>query len=341
LKRCRISSPFHRRRCRRQREAAIDGSPFNPDELAAQVLAGGGPRGSGIRDFMPEQHQHFFAQLPYLFVGANDAAGWPLATLLTGHPGFVQSPDSVTLRIAALPDAGDPAAEALAPDREIGILGIDFSTRRRNRANGRIQNLEAGGITVAINQSFGNCPQYIQQRIIASSRVEPAEGVSTPVEFFDHLDEAAHAAIERADTFFVASRSRAGRGAAYGADISHRGGRPGFVRVDGDVLTIPDFRGNRYFNTLGNLIVEPRASLLFVDFETGDLLQLQGRAQVDWQAAAAEQIAGAERLWRFDVARGWRRKAASPLRWSYVEYARTTIQTGLWHGFSPNRRSSP
>ena len=66
------------------------------------------------------------------------------------------------------------------------------------------------------------------------------------------------------------------RGAAYGADISHRGGRPGFVRVDGDVLTIPDFRGNRYFNTLGNLIAEPRASLLFVDFETGDLLQLQG-----------------------------------------------------------------
>jgi len=93
-------------------------------------------------------------------------------------------------------------------------------------------------------------------------------------------------------------------------------------------LTIPDFRGNRYFNTLGNLVAEPRASLLFVDFETGDLLQLQGSAQVDWKAAAVEQIAGAERLWRFHVARGWRRKAASPLRWVFVEYARTTLQTG-------------
>ena len=41
-------------------------------------------------------------------------------------------------------------------------------------------------------------------------------------------------------------------------DISHRGGRPGFVRVDGDVLTIPDFRGNRYFNTLSNLLLEQR-----------------------------------------------------------------------------------
>ena len=256
----------------------MTGPPFNPDELAVQALAGGGPRGSGIRDFMPEQHRHFFAQLPYVFLGAVDAAGWPLATLLTGHPGFVQSPDPVTLHIAALPDAGDPAAETLAADRDIGILGIDFSTRRRNRANGRIQSLDTGGITIAVNQSFGNCPQYIQQRVVASSRVEPAAAVPTPVESFDHLDEAAQAAIERADTFFVASRSRAGSGAANGADISHRGGRPGFVRVDGDVLTIPDFRGNRYFNTLGNLAAEPRASLLFVDFETGDLLQLQGRA---------------------------------------------------------------
>jgi predicted pyridoxine 5'-phosphate oxidase superfamily flavin-nucleotide-binding protein len=303
----------------------MDGPPFNPDELAAQVLAGGGPRGSGIREFMPEQHRHFFAQLPYLFVGAIDAAGWPLATLLTGHPGFVQFPDPVTLQIAAPPDAGDPAAEALVPDRDIGILGIDFSTRRRNRANGRILSREEGGIRIAVNQSFGNCPQYIQKRTIASSRVESTEIMSNPVESFDHLDEAAQAAIERADTFFVASRSRAGNGAAYGADISHRGGRPGFVRVDGDLLTIPDFRGNRYFNTLGNLIAESRASLLFVDFETGDLLQLQGTAQVDWNGVVAQQFAGAERLWRFHVARGWRRKTTSPLRWSFVEYAPTTI----------------
>jgi uncharacterized protein len=310
----------------------MDGSPFNADELTAQALAGGGPRGSGIRDFMPEQHRHFFAQLPYLFVGANDAAGWPLATLLTGHPGFVQSPDPVTLHIAALPHAGDPVSEVLAPDRDIGILGIDFSTRRRNRANGRIRSAGAGGIIVAVNQSFGNCPQYIQQRIVTPSRVEPAAGISIQPDSFDHLDEAAQTAIQRADTLFVASRSRAGKGAAYGADISHRGGRPGFVRVDGDVLTIPDFRGNRYFNTLGNLIVEPRASLLFVDFETGDLLQLQGWAKVDWKAVAEEQIAGAERLWRFQVVRGWRRRAASPLRWSFVEYARTTLQTGIWRG---------
>jgi predicted pyridoxine 5'-phosphate oxidase superfamily flavin-nucleotide-binding protein len=309
----------------------MDESPFNTDELAVQALAGGGPRGSaGIRDFMSEPHRQFFAQLPYLFVGAIDAAGWPLATLLTGRRGFIQSPDPVTLHLAAQPDAGDPAAAALVQDRDIGILGIDFSTRRRNRANGRIVSRDVDGITVAVSQSFGNCPQYIQRRTVASAQRKSAEAVSNSVDSFTHLDEAARTAIERADTFFVASRSRAGSGTAYGADISHRGGRPGFVLVDGDVLTIPDFRGNRYFNTLGNLMAEPRASLLFVDFESGDLLQLQGTAQVDWSGAAAEQFTGAERLWRFHVARGWRRKAASPLRGSFVEYSRTAAQTGQW-----------
>ena len=306
-------------------------TPFNPDELTAQDLAGGGPRGgNGIRSFMTEQHRQFFTQLPYLFVGAIDEAGWPIATQLAGPPGFVQSPDSVTLRIAALPDAGDPAARAFALDRDLGILGIDFSTRRRIRANGRIVGRDAGGIRVAVHQSFGNCPQYIQLRTLASAEAVPRKVGSTSLDSFAQLDEAARSSIENADTFLVASRSRTGRGAAFGADISHRGGRPGFIRVAGDVLTIPDFRGNRYFNTLGNLNVEPRASLLFVDFETGDLLQLQGSAEIDWNGATAHEFRGAERLWRFHVARGWRRKAASPLRWSFVEYSRTTLQTGHW-----------
>jgi predicted pyridoxine 5'-phosphate oxidase superfamily flavin-nucleotide-binding protein len=311
-------------------------SPFNADELAAQALAGGGPRGHGLQHFMSEQSRNFFAQLPYIFIAAIDADGWPLATLLTGRPGFVQATDPTALRIDSVPDAADPAASSLVADREIGVLGIDFSTRRRNRVNGRIARRDAAGVTLAVSQSFGNCPQYIQRRSLEQSVIGRYGGAAMPAESFEHLDEAAQSAIVSADTFFVASRARCGDaaalGAGRGADISHRGGRPGFIRIGGDVLTIPDFRGNRYFNTLGNLIAEPRASLLFVDFETGDLLQLQGRTEVDWSGAAAEQIEGAERLWRFHVTRGWRRKAGSPLRWSFIDYSRTTTATGLWHG---------
>jgi len=315
---------------------AVQEAHFNSDELAAQSRAGGGPRGDGIRDYLTEQQRHFLAQLSYVFIGAIDAAGWPLATLLTGAPGFVRSPDSVTLDIAALPDFSDPAAAALAFDRQLGILGIDLATRRRGRVNGRVIDRSGGGIRVAVDQSFGNCPQYIQRRsILPSALSRPAGSGTVPAEAFEHLDEEARAAIASADTFFVASRSRSGDDMTHGADISHRGGRPGFVRVDadrggGDVLTIPDFRGNRYFNTLGNLMAEPRASLLFVDFDCGDLLQLQGTAEIEWNGAGAAEITGAERLWRFHVMRGWRRRAASPLRWSFIDYSPTTMHTGSW-----------
>jgi predicted pyridoxine 5'-phosphate oxidase superfamily flavin-nucleotide-binding protein len=300
-------------------------SPFHPDELDAQARAGRGGNGAGIRSFMPEQHRDFFALLPYLFVATIDASGWPLATMLTGQPGFVNSPDPVTLRVGALPDRQDPAAVTLSGGQELGILGIDLSTRRRNRANGQIADLNAAEFTVAVRQSFGNCAKYIQRRDVRHS-----PQASGGIDALAGLDAEARALIGRADTLFVASRSRPEIRAAGGIDISHRGGRPGFVHVDGDRLAIPDFPGNRYYNTLGNMLGEPRASLLFVDFETGDLLQLQGIAKIDWSAEAARLVEGAERLWYFEVVRGWRRHAASSLRWSFVDCSPITLKTGSW-----------
>jgi predicted pyridoxine 5'-phosphate oxidase superfamily flavin-nucleotide-binding protein len=297
---------------------------FHPDELDAQARAGKGASGAGIRSFMPDQHREFFALLPYLFVATTDAEGWPLATMLAGAPGFAHSPDPVTLRVDALPAAQDPAADRFGEGQEIGILGLDLATRRRNRANGAIATRDAAGFTLAVRQSFGNCAKYIQRRA-----VEPAPPASATVEALAGLDPAARTLIGEADTLFVASRSRPGLGATGGVDISHRGGRPGFVRLEGDALAVPDFAGNRYFNTLGNLLGEPRAALLVVDFATGDLLQLQGRVTIDWDAQSPQLVAGAERQWRFEVVRGWRRRAAVALRWSFVDYSPATLGTGV------------
>lgn len=105
-------------------------------------------------------------------------------------------------------------------------------------------------------------------------------------------------------------------------------GGPGFVRVDGDVLSIPDFRGNGYFNTLGNLLGEPRCALLFVDFESGDVIQFQGRARIDWNPA--ERVAGAERVWHFHMARGWYRPRAAAMRGALIDYSPVTLKTGTW-----------
>ena len=300
-------------------------SPFHDDEVAAQRRAGAPAIGAGIRAFMPEQHRAFFAGLRYAFLATTDADGWPIATMLAGEPGFIRSPDPVMLRIAGAADPRDPAAAGLAPGREIGLLGLDFATRRRNRANGYVTEHDADGWTIAVRQSFGNCAKYIQRRI-----VEAASSVSGGVETLGSLDQDAQRLIRGADTFFVASRSRPDIQAAGGLDISHRGGRPGFVAAAADTLTIPDYAGNRYFNTLGNLLGDPRASLLFVDFASGDLLQLQGMADIDWDASRAAPVEGAQRTWRFTVARGWRRRAACALRWRFIDYSPATLGTGVW-----------
>jgi hypothetical protein len=303
-------------------------SPFHADELAAQARAGTGSRfGAGIRPFMPDQHRSFFELLRYVFIATADAEGWPLATVLSGTPGFVYSPDPVTLRVDALPDGKDPAAATFGDGREVAILGLDLSTRRRNRANGSIASLDDGGFTIAVRQSFGNCAKYIQRR--APHRVPPVRG---SVDALDGLDAQARALIAQADTLFVASRSGPAISAAGGLDMSHRGGRPGFVQVDGNTLAIPDFAGNRFYNTIGNFLGEPRGALLFVDFDTGDLLQLQGVATVDWTPDAVRPVEGAERAWRFAVTRGWRRRAVLPFRWSFLDYSPATLGTGTWEG---------
>jgi predicted pyridoxine 5'-phosphate oxidase superfamily flavin-nucleotide-binding protein len=245
-----------------------------------------------------------------------------MASVLTGAAGFVQSPDPATLRIAALPAPGDPAAPTFVAGAEIGLLGLDLTTRRRNRANGRLVAV-GDGLTVAIAQSFGNCAQYIQTRTPA-----PRAAAAAPAERLDRLDAAARALIAASDTFFVASRSRAGLDNG-GLDMSHRGGRPGFVGVAGDTLAIPDFRGNRFYNTLGNLLGDQRAGLLFIDFAAGDILQIQGRATIDWHPQG-NRPAGAERLWRVEAERAWRRRGAFPFAWRFGDYAPTTLATGTW-----------
>jgi predicted pyridoxine 5'-phosphate oxidase superfamily flavin-nucleotide-binding protein len=299
-------------------------SPFHRGELIAQVLGGtGAPGAGGIRPFMPDQHREFFALLPYLFIATTDVEGWPVATVLTGPPGFVQSPDPNTLTVAALPREGEPGAELFAAGRPFGALGLDFATRRRNRVNGLITAAGEGGLTLGVLQSFGNCPQYIQTRAVA-----PGPASTVPAEAIAFPTPEVLAQIARADTMFVATNAGGENG---GVDISHRGGLPGFVKVEGDVLTVPDFRGNRFFNTLGNLVLDDRAALLFVDFETGDLLHLQGRVEIDWEPPSGEWPEGVQRQWRLTIEHAWRRPAALPLRWTFGDYSPVTLMTQAWN----------
>jgi hypothetical protein len=195
--------------------------------------------------------------------------------------------------------------------------------------------VDGGGFAVRVQQSFGNCPQYIQARTHEFA-AEPARVPEPPRSEGALLSPAAEALVRGADTFFVASASPAARGgaAAEGVDVSHRGGKPGFVRVDradgSSVLTAPDFAGNSMFNTLGNLALNPRAGLLFVDFARGGVLSLTGRAEIVWDGPEVAAFAGARRLLRFHVEEGVRLEGALPLRWSAPAQAPQLAATGSW-----------
>ncbi|MEO0759589.1 MAG: pyridoxamine 5'-phosphate oxidase family protein [Cyanobacteria bacterium J06648_16] len=320
-------------------------SPFHPGEQAIQARLGERERMETlgrrmIREFLPEQHQQFYAQLSYFLVGTVDAEGNPWASVLVGEPGFISTPssdaqqqssaDHRTLQIAARPLWSDPLADNLAVGIDIGFLGIELHTRRRNRANGVVSAVTSTGFDVQVSQTFGNCPKYIQARQFDLKTFDPT--AAKPVHSLTTFGELERAMIATADTFFIATAFLdESAGIARGVDVSHRGGKPGFVRVDGDTLTVPDFSGNCHFNTFGNIEVNPRAGLLFVDFENGNLLYLTGRAEVIWDGdPEIARYEGAERLFRFYLEQGIRVEGSLPLTWSAPEGSPFLANTGSW-----------
>ena len=267
-----------------------------------------------VRPCLPDEHRAFYAQLPFLVLAARDTVGRPWATLLAEEPGFISSPDPGSLRIAARPSPGDALADALRRGNDVGLLGIELHTRRRNRVNGRIAEGGANDFTLAVDQSFGNCPQYITER---RWRRAGSSARSAPALRGSGLSRTQQELVRRADTFFIASGFRESRKSpVFGMDASHRGGAAGFVQVRGPrELVFPDFAGNNHFNTLGNLLMDPRAGLLFVDFERGDLLQLTGRARIDWDSPELASIPGARRLVHIEIEAVVELRGALPLRW--------------------------
>lgn len=318
----------------------LPASPFHAGEQALQQRLGIRARLEEIgrrviRNHMPDQHRELFEQLPFLVIGATDATGQPWAGLVSGAPGFVRTTPQ-TMSIGALPVASDPLAELVRQGEPVGILGIEPTTRRRNRMNGTVSARNETGFIVQVEHSFGNCPKYIQAR--AGRRVERSTPQSLRKEG-RRLSAEAQAMIATADTFFIASRNPALVDLAAGADVSHRGGRPGFVSVTETkgvtVLTLPDFAGNGFFNTFGNLTLDRRCGLLFLDFAEGHQLQIAARAEIIWDGAELEAFDGAERLLRLTVEGGLYRTASVEFEWQPAELSPHLIATGSWDPSEP------
>jgi predicted pyridoxine 5'-phosphate oxidase superfamily flavin-nucleotide-binding protein len=242
-----------------------------------------------------------------LVVGSADAQGAVWASLLLGEPGFVQAPTPQRLRVLANPLPADPLSGNLLVGAPLGLLGIELATRRRNRANGRIARVAAGAFELTVEQSFGNCKQYIHPR---AGLFTAPEGRSAPSLEAARLSPDALRILAATDTSFIATSSReAQRGFAEGVDVSHRGGPPGFIHaeeIDGATrLTLPDYYGNFMFNTFGNLEVNPHAGFLALDFSSGAVLSLTGSAHVLWDDPRVGAFEDAQRLLEIQVHSGW------------------------------------
>lgn len=270
--------------------------PFHEGEHAVQQEAGTADMaakiGATIRTEIGSRSREFMAGQLFAVLASRDGGGRVWASVVAGAPGFLAAADAHTLEIAATPLAGDPLAANLVVGAPLGALVLDLATRQRLRINGVVA-AAAQPIRVTVRQVFGNCPKYIQQREL---RPAPAAG-GGPTRSAAALSAAQQRRIAGADTFLIASQH-----ARVGLDASHRGGNPGFVDiVDEAHLAWPDYTGNGMFQTLGNLTHSPRAGLLFIDFASGDMLQLTGRGSVDLDPARARRYRGAQRVIHFAV----------------------------------------
>jgi len=305
-------------------------SPFHKGERAIQSQLGVRDRMENfgnrvIRDYLPEQHRDFYTKLSYIIVGHADNNGHPWASILFKKNGLIQSSDEQHLTINSKPLIGDPLSNTLINQSQtgghinFGLLGIELESRRRNRLSAYVTSYSDNNIQLKIKQTFGNCPKYIQAREMTyNERTQPSI-----VKNFSNLDNQTSQLITKSDTFFIASYLKSkSNDINKGADVSHRGGKPGFVTVHKNTLTIPDYQGNNHFNTLGNILENPVAGLTFIDFDSGDIIMLTGKAQIIWDSKELADYNGAQRLLKFTLVKGISISNAVPLKWGKAEMSR-------------------
>ncbi|TEW52655.1 pyridoxamine 5'-phosphate oxidase family protein [Psychromonas algicola] len=281
----------------------------------AERMAQIGPK--FIREFMPEQHREYFQNLCMLFIGFTDHYSQPRASVLFGDPGFIESPTETTLVINTQNSMGDFIHQQLKVGDKIGLVGVEFDTKRRNRLNAIVTDISQKNITINVLQSFGNCPKYIQDKTFKTHHAYGAFSTSTR----SALDATDKQLIVQADTFFIASSFDDGEALRNrGVDMSHRGGEAGFVKMNAkEQLLVEDYYGNGFFNTMGNLLHNPIASLLFFDWQNGHILQLTVSSEILWddkEQTDPTENTKAERTLRF-----------TPLKVDFINNGLAYLQT--------------
>jgi len=293
---------------------------YHPGEIAVQTRTGdrslAARRQAMIANHVVDGARAFLQRQGVVAVGAADTAGRLWASLWCGAPGFLRAGEDgeqVEVDMAIDESSVDPARPILRAGTPLALLAIDLVTRQRFRINGTINCLDRSGLQLDVREAFGNCMKYIQKRQRTDHDADKRQTAT------DHglvLDGDRRSFIARADTAFVASIHP-----DRGIDVSHRGGEPGFVRVeDARSLRIPDYPGNGMYQTLGNFEVDRRAGIALIDFERRRVLSLSGSAVASFGADDVGHTSGGTgRYWSFSVDRWVEFSLPSTMTWTLVE----------------------
>lgn len=305
--------------------------PFHAGERAIQEQVGDRAiarmHGQAIADRIPAGGHGFVAQQRACVLGWATSDHRPWATVLGGPPGFAAvSADGATVQLQLHDDFGvlaqvppfsaTAAMAAMRSGDHLAVLFIDLATRRRLRMNGPATWITDHTLAITVEQACPLCPKYMQRRYLADSAPTDAPTDALfKVASGQALTDELSTWISAADTCFVASAHP-----DRSADVSHRGGRVGFIRQHAGVLRIPDYPGNKMYNTLGNFALLPRAGITIVDFSTNRQLQMTGDVRLDLRAPTPDDgTGGTGRWWEFRL-HTWR---ISPLNhhftWTYVD----------------------
>ena len=299
----------------------LDKRVFHSGELAMQKKAGVGERTlkfakRAILDHMSSQLQDFFPQLNTLFVASIDAENKPWASILVGQQGFIETVDATHLLISSDSIIGsDRLNKNLILGDSLGFLGLEFHTRRRNRLTGNLTSIREGKMMIEVTKAFGNCPKYIQTRRLTIPPMPSSVKRIKNVRVVKRIDKEIEKLINISDTFFIASC--AAENGVLSVDISHRGGKPGFVKIESDnVISFEDYPGNNFYMTLGNLHLNPNCGLLFVNFDSGDVLQLSCKSEIVETLNSEDR-----RKVEIFVESGLFHKSALNVTWKFCEYS--------------------
>lgn len=302
-------------------------SVYHQGELQIQTLANVADtaqrNGRVISDAIPAGAVKFVGQQQMVAITSLDPQGNVWISVLFGDKGFIGAPDARRLAIDTrkiISSPADPFWQNIKNNPQIGVIALELSTRRRLRVNGRIRAVDETRFEVTVEQAYPNCPKYIQRRdlrfaespeqmqLAKQAIPEPLSGVNLSSEQVNMIEEA--------DSLFVGSAT------GQSCDASYRGGNPGFIEVVDGVLSIPDYQGNSMFNTLGNIQLYPKASIVIIDFERGSVLQLTGSASILWdQQDERDKTGGTKRIWQLKVEHWQRTQLPQGIQWQFQDYS--------------------